>query len=87
MQPHQPKMNVAAWAFTVLLTCATAWTASPAHAQAGADGLGERAQGDHASLVGVVEGRQRGQRIEVGKYRIKREGDARNQIVGVTTVR
>ena len=36
MQPHQPKMNVAAWAVTVLLTCATAWTASPAHAQAGA---------------------------------------------------
>ena len=29
-------MNVAAWAVTVLLTCATAWTASPAHAQAGA---------------------------------------------------
>ena len=36
MQPHQPKMNVAAWAVTVLLTCATAWTASAAHAQAGA---------------------------------------------------
>ena len=29
-------MNVAAWAVTVFLTCATAWTASPANAQAGA---------------------------------------------------
>ena len=36
MQPHQPKMNVAAWAVTAFLTCATAWTASPANAQAGA---------------------------------------------------
>ena len=36
MQPNQPKMNVAAWAFTVLLSCVATWNMPQAHAQAGA---------------------------------------------------
>lgn len=36
MQPNQPKMNVAAWAFTVLLACVATWNTPQAHAQAGA---------------------------------------------------
>ena len=36
MQPNQPKINVAAWAATVLLTCAAPWNTPQAHAQAGA---------------------------------------------------
>lgn len=36
MQPNQPKMNVAAWAFTILLSSVATWNMPQAHAQAGA---------------------------------------------------
>ena len=36
MQPNLPQMNVAAWAFTVLLACVATWNMPQAHAQAGA---------------------------------------------------